>query len=92
VSTLFVIGRPLETETLTDTMLGLISGGEEVHVIFVQDGVGNASDESIIRRMNSARSLSCLDANSKVVEGVERVDYDGWVRLIEGCEKIVSWT
>jgi hypothetical protein len=92
VSTLFVVGRPLETETLMATMEGLVAGGEEVHVIFVQDGVGNASDESLVRRMSSARSLSCLDANSEVIEGVERVDYDGWVRLIEGCEKIVSWT
>jgi hypothetical protein len=73
-------------------MEGLVAKGEKVHVIFVQGGVENASDESIIRRMNSARSLSCLDANSEVVEGVERVDYHGWVRLIEGCEKIVSWT
>jgi hypothetical protein len=92
VSTLFVVGRPLETETLMATMEGLVAGGEEVHVIFVQDGVRNASDESLVRRMSSARSLSCLDANSEVIEGVERVDYDGWVRLIEGCEKIVSWT
>jgi len=92
VGTLFVVGRPLETETLMAAMEALAAGGEEVHVIFVQGGVGNASDESLVSRMSSARSLSCLDARVELVEGVERVDYDGWVRLIEVYEKIVSWT
>ncbi len=92
MSTLFVVGRPLETETLTATMEGLVAGGEEVHVIFVQGGVGNAADERLVRRMSFAKSLSYLDTDAKVVEDVERVDYLGWVRLIEECEKIVSWT
>ena len=92
MGTLFVVGRPLETETLMAVMEALAAGGEEVHIIFVQGGVGNASDESLIRRVSSARSLSCLDARVELVEGVKRVDYDGWVRLIEVCEKIVSWT
>ncbi len=92
MSTLFVIGRPLETETVLATMEGLVAKGEEVHVIFVQGGVVNAADEKLVRRMSSARSLSCLDADAKVVDGVERVDFHGWVRLIDVCEKVVSWT
>ena len=92
MSTLFVVGRPLETETLTATMEGLVAGGEEVHVIFVQGGVGNAADERLVRRMSFARSLSCLDDDAEVVDGVKRVDFLGGVRLIEECEKVVSWT
>ena len=89
MGTLFVIGRLLETETLLTTMEGLDARGEEVHVIFVQAGVENVSDAKLLRRMGFAKSLSCLNTD---VEGVERVDYQGWVRLIEGCEKIVYWT
>ena len=92
MGTLFVVGRPLETETLLVTMEGLAAHGEEVHVIFVQGGLGNAADEKLVRRMSFARSLSCLDDDAEVVNGVERVDYNGWVRLIEECEKVVSWT
>ena len=92
MSTLFVIGRPLETETLLATMEGLVAKGEEVHVLFVQGGVGNAADEKLVRRMSFARSLSCLDADVKVIEGVKLVDFHSWVRLIEECEKVVSWT
>ena len=92
MSTLFVIGRPLETETVLATMEGLVAQGEEVHVLFVQGGVGNAADEKLVRRMSFASSLSCLDADAEVIDGVKRVDYLGWVRLIEDCEKIVSWT
>ncbi len=92
MSTLFVIGRPLETETVLVTMEGLVAKGEEVHVIFVQGGVVNATDEKLVRRMSSASSLSCLDADVEVIDGVKRVDFHGWVRLIEDCEKVVSWT
>lgn len=92
MSTLFVIGRPLETETVLATMEGLVAKGEEVHVLFVQGGVGNAADEKLVRRMSFASSLSCLDADAEVIDSVKRVDYLGWVRLIEECEKIVSWT
>jgi len=88
VGTLFVIGRPLVTETLLATMEAL-AAEEEIHVVFVQGGVVNASDESLLGRMSFTDSLSCLDADS---EGVERVDYLGWLNLIEVCEKIVSWT
>jgi hypothetical protein len=73
-------------------MEGLAAGGEEVHVVFIQSGVGNSADENFVGRMSFANSLSCLSPDAEVVEGVERVDYDGWVRLIEACEKIVSWT
>ncbi len=90
MSTLFVIGRPLETETVLATMAGLVAKGEEVHVIFVQGGVVNAADEKLVRRMSFVSSLSCLDV--EVIEGVKRVDFYGWVRLIEVCEKVVSWT
>ncbi len=92
MGTLFVVGRPLETETLLVTLEGLVAQGEEVHIIFVQGGVGNAADEKSVRRMSFARSLSCLDTDVKVIDGVKRVDFHDWVRLIEGCEKIVSWT
>ena len=92
MGTLFVVGRPLETETLLVTLEGLVAQGEEVHVLFVQGGVGNAADDKLVRRMSFARSLSCLDADAEVVDGVKLVDFNGWVRLIEGCEKIVSWT
>ncbi|MBC8497887.1 hypothetical protein ISS40_01655 [Candidatus Bathyarchaeota archaeon] len=92
MGTLFVVGRPLETETLLVTLEGLVAQGEEVHVIFVQGGVGNAADEKLVRRMSFASSISCLDADAEVVDGVKQVDFNGWVRLIEGCEKIVSWT
>ena len=89
MGTLLVIGRPLGSDALIDTMEGLVANGEEVHVIFVRGGLGDASDRDILQRMGFARSLSCLDCD---VEGLERVDYHGWLSLIEGCEKVVSWT
>ena len=36
--------------------------------------------------------LSDADNESDRVEGVETVDYSGWVKLIEENERIVSWT
>lgn len=88
MGTLFVIWRPLVTETLLATMEALATE-EEIHVIFVQGGVVNVNDGNLLGRMSFAESLSCLDCDA---EGVERVDHLGWMRLIEGCEKVVSWT
>jgi len=92
LGTLFVIGRPLKIETLQAAMERLAARGEEIHVIFVDAGVGTAGDEKLMRQMGFAESLSCLSADAEIAEGVERMDYLGWVRLIEGCERVVSWT
>jgi len=27
----------------------------------------------------------------RLVEGVEATDYDGWVDLLEACDRVVSW-
>ena len=89
MGTLFVIGRPLGSDALLNTMEELAADGEEIHVIFLLGGLVNASDENLLWRMGFAESLRCLNCD---VEGVECVDHLGWLKLIEFCEKIVSWT
>ena len=94
MGTLFLIGRALKTDTALAAAEGLAERGEDVHLLFILRGVENAENSALIGRLGFAKSVSCLDdGNVKdVAEGVEVVDYSGWVRLIEACERIVSWT
>ena len=42
--------------------------------------------------LNFARLHALKDDYKKPVEGVEVVDYEGWVRLLEYCNKTACWT
>jgi predicted peroxiredoxin len=65
--------------------------GKKIIILFMGDGCKIASDPHIIEGLDFARlyalKMDCRDPAS----GVELVDYDGWVKLLEYCNKTVSW-
>jgi hypothetical protein len=46
----------------------------------------------LLKTSTFARLHALKDDYKKPVEGVEIVDYDGWVRLLEYCNKTACWT
>lgn len=91
---------PFEKNSL-DTCLRLALPGSTV--LLIEDGVyaavrGSQTEEKIINAMQR-HSIYALgpDLNSrglkngKLIEGIEVVDYDGFVRLATENDKVQSW-
>ena len=67
----------------------------DVSILFIGEARGLAGDKELLETLGFAQGIYLLgDVSQELgpVPGVELVDYSGWVRLIEGNERIVSWT
>ena len=66
-----------------------------VSILLIGQARGLIDDGEYGRTLDHTYRIYCLgdttDGMSQI-EGVEVVDYSGWVRLIEENERIVSWT
>ena len=66
--------------------------GKKIIILFTGEGCRLAEDPQIVDRLNFARLHALKDDYKKPVEGVEVVDYEGWVKLLEYCNKTACWT
>ncbi|HIH88780.1 TPA: hypothetical protein HA344_06185 [Candidatus Bathyarchaeota archaeon] len=66
--------------------------GKKIIILFTGEGCRLAEDPQIVDSLNFARLHALKDDYKKPVEGVEIVDYAGWVRLLEYCNKTACWT
>jgi hypothetical protein len=65
--------------------------GMKIIILFIGDGCKIVTDPHIIEGLSFARLYALrLDCHNPVAS-VELIDYDGWVKLLEYSNKIVSW-
>jgi len=63
--------------------------GESCHHVFDQKFLESERFVKRIYLLEDGSSL--LDPNDIVSDMVEVIDYNKWVKLLEGCNKVVSW-
>jgi hypothetical protein len=93
-SVLFVVQGFQEAETVFSIAAKMAERGHGVVFLFTQKGVRHLTDRGLIAGLSYARGINCLEhegSGYNLCEGVEMIDYEGWVELIEASEKIVSW-
>ena len=96
---LFVVVGLQETETVFKLAERMARDGKHVVFLFTGDSRCHAADPELIKSLHFAEGIYFLKGYgvfrvslSDLPEGVEAVDYDGWVVLLEACDRIVSWT
>jgi len=66
--------------------------GKKIIILFTGEGCRLAENPQIVESLSFARLHALKYDLRKPVEGVEVVDYDGWVKLIEYCNRTMCWT
>lgn len=96
---LFVVGGLQETGTVFRLAERMAGDGRRIVFLFTGDGCRHAADPELMKALRFAEGIYVLrdDCGSmgvldRLAEGVEAIDYDGWVGLLEVCDRIVSWT
>jgi hypothetical protein len=94
---LFVIGQVQGTPTAFDAAKEISEIGR-VCILFAYGGCRHATDQGLVDSLGFSDRICCLrphyssgDVGGDVAEGVEALDYAGWVGLIEAADRIVSW-
>jgi hypothetical protein len=67
----------------------------DVLILIFGEARGLMDDTEHGRLFDKYGKIYCLEdpkKGSRQIDGVEIVDYSGWVKLIEENERIVSWT
>ena len=68
---------------------------DDVSILLIGGARGLVVDKEQWKTLRHTARIYILgdtEKGSSQIEGVENVDYSGWVTLIEGNERIVSWT
>ena len=68
---------------------------DDVSILFIGEARGLVDDKEHRKTLDHISRIYCLSDitnGMRQSEGVEVVDYSGWVKLIEENERIVSWT
>jgi len=93
--TLYVIHGVQKSSTVFDIAAERARKGDDVSILFTREARRHAADRSLIDSISFAERIYCLtreaDVEIEVAKNVELLDYPGWVALIEGNEKIISW-
>jgi hypothetical protein len=89
---LFVVRGPQETSTVFDVAKRMARRGHGVVFMFAQEGAQLASEEETVALLSYAEDVNCLGSKCPDrVGSVTALDYAGWVRLLEDCDRVVSW-
>lgn len=92
-------GSPKEAKDLLNLVEKIAQAGEKTILLLVQEACEFAATKPfcedtqrhgvnlcVLKEDFEARGLL-----EQVVKSVEIVDYEGWIRLLEECEKVFSW-
>lgn len=78
---------------------GMAGVSRRIVFLFTGDSRSHAADPELMGTLRFAESIYVLgddygstEVPDSLAEGVEALDYDGWVGLLEDCDRIVSWT
>ncbi len=65
--------------------------GKKIIILFIGDGCKITTDPHLIESLAFARLYALSMDCRNPAPDVELVDYDGWIKLLEHCNKTVSW-
>jgi len=92
-------GSPEEAGDLLKIVEEIAQAGEKFMLLLIHEACKLAADKHFCeetRRLDMDLYVLREDLAEgllgQVIKGVEVVDYDGWVELLEKCEKVFSWT
>ena len=66
--------------------------GKKVIILFTGEGCKLAENPQLVDSLDFARIFALKNDSAKPVDGVEVIDYAGWVKLLEYCNKTACWT
>jgi len=66
--------------------------GKKIIILFTGEGCRLAEDPQLVDSLDFARLFALKNDLTKPVQGVEVIDYTGWVKLLEYCNKTACWT
>jgi predicted peroxiredoxin len=66
--------------------------GKKLLILFTGEGCRLVEDPNMAESLSFARLFALKEDVRKPVEGVEIIDYEGWVKLLEYCNKTACWT
>jgi len=96
---LFVVGRMQGTRTVFRLAERMAGDGQRGVLLFTGDACRHAADPELMWTLRFAEGIYALDDDCRsrglladLAKPVEVIDHDGWVRLLERCDRVVSWT
>ena len=96
---LFVVVSLQETGTVFKLAKRMAEDGQHVVFLFTGNSRRHEADPELMKSLHFAEGVYVLGGDGwsrgllgDLPEGVEEIEYDGWVGLLETCEKVVSWT
>ena len=98
MSVLFVVGWFQENATAFRLAEEMTLDGVKINFLFRGKGCLHTTDHELVKSLEHVGGAYCLKPDceaegilDKIADGVKLTGYDGWVRLLEDCGKIVSW-
>ena len=96
---LFVVSHTLKTRTVFRLAERMSDNGLRIVFLFSRDACRLAADPELVKSLHFAAGVYVLKGDggstgflSDLAEGVEAMDFAGWVGLLEVCDRVVSWT
>ena len=93
-------GSAKEVKVFLDMVEEITQSGEKVVLLLIHGACELAMDRAFCEKVWRhgahlyvlGEDLNLQELPHRVVDGVVIADYDTWVRLLESCEKVFSWT
>ena len=96
---LFVVSCMQKTRTVFSLAERMSDNGLRIVFLFTRDARRLAADTRLVKSLHFAAGVYVLKGDGgstgflgDLVEGVEVMDFAGWVGLLEVCDRVVSWT
>jgi len=96
---LFVVSHTRKTRTVFRLAERISDNGLRIVFLFTRDACRLAADPELVKSLHFAAGLYVLKGDGRstgflgdLAEGVEAMDFAGWVGLLEACDRVVSWT
>jgi hypothetical protein len=65
--------------------------GNEINFLFIGKGSRLIDNHQFVDSISFARLFVLKDNCKNPVKGLEFVDYDGWIKLLEICDTTINW-
>ena len=92
-------GPEEEWTTLLDIIEGSADSGKRVVLLLIHEACKSAIKKTFYEETRRCgadlyalrEDLEAQGLLDQVVEGIEIIDYGGWVKLLEDCDSTLSW-
>ena len=96
---LFIISALQDASTVFNAAAKMAEKTHEIYLLFINKGCRHVTDQELLDFKAYARGVYYLEQEC-VSEGlqqslhrmVEPIDYSGWIKLLEHCDTVISWS